>query len=188
MSLRIVKTDIPDVLIVEPDVFGDERGFFKEVYHEKKYISAGIRARFNQDNHSRSVKGVLRGLHYQLKNPQAKLVFVLKGSVFDVAVDIRLGSPWFGKWTGTVLTQDNHRQMFIPEGFAHGFCVLGETADFIYKCSSFFDPDDDRGILWSDPQIDINWNVHNPVVSEKDRALPLLCDVPEEFLPVYESL
>ncbi len=188
MSLKIIKTDIPDVLIIEPEVFGDARGVFKETYHEKKYLEAGIKVRFNQDNHSRSGKGVIRGLHYQLKNPQAKLVFVLKGSVFDVAVDIRRGSPWFGKWTGTVLTQDNHRQMFIPEGFAHGFCVLDETADFIYKCSSLFDPSDDRGILWSDPQIGIKWSIRNPVVSEKDMALPCLSDVDEDLLPVYERL
>lgn len=187
MSLKVLQTAIPDVLIVEPVVFGDARGFFKETYHEKKYIGAGIPVRFNQDNHSRSGKGVLRGLHYQLNSPQAKLVSVVKGAVFDVAVDIRRGSPWFGKWTGTVLTEQNHRQMFIPEGFAHGFCVLGEYADFMYKCSSFFDPEDDRGILWCDPQIGIEWKVHQPVVSEKDRALPCLKDVAEELLPVYEK-
>ncbi|VEN74290.1 dTDP-4-deoxyrhamnose-3,5-epimerase [Candidatus Desulfarcum epimagneticum] len=170
--MNIQTCAVPGPLIIEPDVFGDPRGFFMETYHRKRYEKAGIPHVFVQDNLSFSAKGVLRGLHFQKTRPQAKLVQALAGEVFDVAVDIRPGSETFGKWEGTLLSDKNKRQFFVPEGFAHGFCVISETALFAYKCSDFYDPEDEGGILWSDPDIGIDWPVENPVVSEKDRRLP----------------
>ncbi len=183
--MKIVKTSLEEVLIIEPAVFEDARGYFMETYHRQRYRASGIRSDFLQDNVSRSVRGTLRGLHYQHPHPQAKLVQVLQGSIFDVAVDIRRGSPGFGQWAGTELSDANRRQMFIPEGFAHGFCVLSAFALFSYKCSDLYAPECEGGILWSDPAIHIDWPVENPILSEKDKAYPRLADVPLDHLPVY---
>lgn len=185
--MNIVSTDIDGVLIIEPDVFKDNRGFFLETYQKKRYAAAGINSDFIQDNLSYSVRGTLRGLHYQLPNAQAKMVQVLKGEIYDVAVDIRRGSPSFGQWIGVHLSDDNKRQLFIPEGFAHGFCVLSETALFIYKCSDYYTPESEKGILWSDPELDINWPVNDPILSEKDGRYICLSKVEYENLPVYED-
>ncbi|MDQ7010479.1 MAG: dTDP-4-dehydrorhamnose 3,5-epimerase, partial [Mariprofundaceae bacterium] len=152
--MKVVETALPGVLVVEPDVHGDARGFFLETFHEARYAQHGIPGNdlhFVQDNHSRSRRGVLRGLHFQTKHPQGKLVSVAAGTVFDVTVDVRTGSPTFGRWMGVELSDENHRQLWIPPGFAHGFCVLSETADFQYKCTDFYDPKDEAGIVWNDP-------------------------------------
>ena len=167
--MKIIPSSIKDVLIIEPDIFDDPRGFFMETYHKKKYQEAGIHSVFVQDNFSFSRKNTLRGLHFQVSRPQAKLVQAICGEVFDVAVDIRPESPTFGKWVGALLSEKNRRQLFVPEGFAHGFCVLSDTACFLYKCSDFYAPDDESGIIWSDPDIGIKWPVDAPIVSEKDR-------------------
>ena len=175
--MNIITTSLEGVLIIEPRVFKDNRGFFMETYNQNKYQKSGINRHFVQDNLSYSRRGTLRGLHFQIRHPQAKLVQVITGEIFDVAVDIRKGSPTFGKWTGVVLSDQNKRQMFIPEGFAHGFCVLSETAHFSYKCSDFYVPDDEGGIIWSDPDIGIKWPVKDPVISEKDKHYPRLCEL-----------
>ena len=181
--MNIITTSLEDVLIIEPRIFKDNRGFFMETYNQNKYQKSGINRLFIQDNLSYSVRGTLRGLHFQINHPQAKLVQVITGEIFDVAVDIRKDSPSFGRWTGVVLSDQNKRQMFIPEGFAHGFCVISETAHFLYKCSNFYAPDDEGGIIWSDPDIGINWPVKNPVISEKDKHNPRLCELlPEQLL------
>ena len=185
MTIHFSDTSLPGVFLIEPPRFEDSRGFFMETYHEKKYAGIGIRRRFVQDNHARSRQGVLRGLHYQMNHPQAKLVYVVTGEIFDVAVDIRYGSPTFGKWVGVRLSGENRRQIFIPEGFAHGYAVLSKTADVIYKCSDLYAPEDEFGILWSDPAMGIAWPVKDPVISEKDQRLPGLKDVPEHHLPAY---
>lgn len=187
MPPRVIKTALPGVLLFESEVFGDSRGFFMETHNQKKYEDLGLKCTFVQDNYSHSAKGIIRGLHYQLNHPQGKLVFVVKGEVFDVAVDIRRGSPTFGHWRGEILSGANKRQMFIPEGFAHGFCVLSDTADFIYKCTDIYHPEDDRGINWSDKTICIEWPITNPALSEKDAGLPMLHQTPEELLPVYKN-
>jgi len=187
MTLKCTEKSIPGVLLIEPMVFEDDRGFFLETYHEKKYPEAGIDKPFVQDNHSHSCRGTLRGLHYQLKHPQGKLVYVIRGEVFDVAVDIRRGSSTFGQWTGTILSEKNKHQLFIPEGFAHGLCVISETADVLYKCTDLYAPGDEYGILWSDPVIGVDWPVENPVLSEKDAESPRLMDVPEELFPLYNK-
>lgn len=187
MTLKFTEKSLPGVLLIEPMVFEDDRGFFMETYHMGKYGEAGLDQAFVQDNHSQSRRFTLRGLHYQLKHPQAKLVYVIAGEILDIAVDIRRGSPTFGRWTGTLLSDKNKRQLFIPGGFAHGFCVLSEIADVIYKCTDLYTPGDEYGILWSDPTIDIVWPIENPGLSEKDAKNPLLNDVPEEHLPLYEA-
>ena len=180
--MNIITTSLEGVLIIEPRVFKDNRGFFLETYNQNKYQKSGINRRFVQDNLSYSVSGTLRGLHFQIRHPQAKLVQVITGEIFDVAVDIRKDSPTFGKWTGVVLSEQNKRQLFIPEGFAHGFCVLSNTAHFLYKCSDFYAPDDEGGITWSDPDIGIEWAVKDPVISEKDKHYPRLCELfPEQL-------
>ena len=174
--MKIIKTKIPDVLIIEPLVFGDDRGFFLESFNEKTFKEkTGLSPQFVQDNHSRSVKNVLRGLHYQIKQPQGKLVRVAIGEVFDVAVDIRKNSATFGQWTGCKLSAENKRQMWIPEGFAHGFVVLSETADFLYKTTDYYAPEYERSILWNDPELAIDWHLEDkPILSVKDKnALPL---------------
>lgn len=181
--MKIIQTTLKDVLIIEPKVFKDTRGFFMETYHQDRYIKGGINGSFVQDNLSYSVKGTVRGLHYQIRHPQAKLVQVIAGEIFDVAVDIRHASPTFGQWTGIHLSDQNKRQLFIPEGFAHGFCVMSDTALFSYKCSDFYHADDEGGILWSDPDIAIDWPVEDPIISEKDKHLPHLSDLPNEVLP-----
>jgi len=185
MALQCEKTPLPGVLILQPDRFGDERGFFMETFHREKYRPLGMDRDFVQDNFSHSCRGTLRGLHFQLRRPQAKLVMVLAGEVFDVAVDIRRGSPTFGKWFGLILSGGNLKQMFIPEGFAHGFCVMSEQADFMYKCTDFYDADDDRGILWSDPGIGIKWPERSPLLSAKDIRLPRLAEIAPDGLPSF---
>ncbi len=172
---KFIETPLKDALIVEPAVFGDHRGYFCETYSERDFAEAGIREKFVQDNESFSSLGVLRGLHFQKKNPQAKLVRVTHGSVFDVAVDLRKKSPTFGNWFGVLLTGENHRQFYIPEGFAHGFLVLSETAGFVYKCSRFYDASDEGGLLWNDPDLNIRWpleTIEQTRVSEKDLKNP----------------
>lgn len=187
MPVRFVKTSLPGVLVIEPDVFKDERGFFMETFNQRKYAKAGLNLVFVQDNHSHSRKGTLRGLHYQLHHPQAKLVYVVTGEILDVAVDIRRGSPTFGQWVGTVLSAENKRQIFVPEGFAHGFCIQTETADVIYKCTDLYHPGDDYGIFWADPTIGINWPIGDPSLSNKDSKNPKLSEIPDAHFPVYES-
>ncbi len=186
MSIKYTKTDLPGVLLIEPGVFKDSRGFFMETFHQKKYAEAGIYHAFLQDNYSHSTQGTLRGLHYQLKHPQGKLVYVITGEIYDVAVDIRRGSPGFGKWTGQYLSGKNKRQLFVPEGFAHGFCVISETADVLYKTTDLYNPDDEYGVLWSDPTIGIDWPVEAPIVSDKDKQFPGLKEVTETHLPIYK--
>jgi len=168
--MNIIHTLIPDVLIIEPKVFGDERGFFFESFNQKLWEEkTGVKTNFVQDNHSRSAKNVLRGLHYQIKQPQGKLVRVISGEVFDVAVDIRKNSPTFGKWVGEILSGDNKRQLWIPEGFAHGFLVLSDTAEFLYKTTDFWAPEYERSIIWNDPDLAIDWPlVGDPVLARKD--------------------
>ena len=186
MGLICEQTSIPGVLVFTPDIFGDARGFFLQTYQTRAYAAAGLDRVFVQDNLSRSCRGTVRGLHYQLRHPQGKLVSVLRGAVLDVAVDIRRGSPTFGKSVAVELSEENRRQLFVPEGFAHGFRVLSETADFHYKCTDFYAPGDEYGVLWSDPALGIPWgDVAAPVVSAKDQKLPRLADVPPELLPEY---
>ena len=185
MSLKVNKTALPGIIVFEPEVFGDRRGFFKEIYHKDKYEALGLKAAFVQDNHSLSTKGTIRGLHYQLNFPQGKLVFAISGEVFDVAVDIRYGSPEFGRWIGETLSENNSRQIYIPPGFAHGFCVLSETAEVIYKCTDLYHPEDDMGVNFSDSRIGIEWPVENRVLSDKDASLPMLHSIPQNLLPVY---
>jgi dTDP-4-dehydrorhamnose 3,5-epimerase len=183
--MKLAQTELEGVIVVEPRVFEDPRGFFMETFHRDRYEELGIRDDFCQDNLSFSGRNTLRGLHYQFPHAQAKLVQVLQGEIFDVAVDIRRGSPTFGRAVGVTLSERNRRQLFIPKGFAHGFCVLSETALFAYKCSDFYAPDCDRGVLWSDPAIGIQWPASNPLLSAKDQGLPLLKDIPPEQLPVF---
>ncbi len=185
MTLKFTEKSLPEVLLVEPRVFEDDRGFFMETFHAEKYIEMGISRPFVQDNHSHSRCGTLRGLHYQLKNPQGKLVYVVKGEIFDVAVDIRRGSPGFGRWTGDILSDKNNRQLYIPEGFAHGFCVLSETADVIYKCTDLYAPGDEYGVFWADETVDIVWPMENPILSAKDLKNPMLMDIEEAYLPLW---
>ncbi len=182
--MKFAKASLPGVIIVEPDVIGDARGYFMETYHAGKYAEGGIREAFVQDNFSRSVKNTLRGLHYQLGRAQGKLVYVVSGEVFDVAVDIRRGSPHFGKWFGITLSAENKRQIYVPPGFAHGFCVLSDTAQFIYKVTNFYSPKDERGIFWNDPAIGIPWPVKEPILSEKDHAYKTLKES-EKDLPRF---
>lgn len=172
--MRVTPTTIPEVLIIEPVVFKDERGFFMETYHAERYQKMGIDATFVQDNLSYSVKGALRGLHFQNPNAQAKMIQAIQGEIFDVAVDIRADSPTFGKWVGEYLSDKNQKQFFIPEGFAHGYCVLSPTALVAYKCSTLYSAADEKGIIWNDPELKIAWPGKNPLISEKDISLPQL--------------
>jgi len=183
--MEVTGTEIPGVLIIRPRVFGDHRGFFLETFHSGRYADIGIPGPFVQDNLSRSAEGVLRGLHYQLQYPQGKLVQVTRGAVFDVAVDIRHGSPGFGRWFGIELSETNHTQLYVPPGLAHGFCVLSGTADFSYKCTDYYHPEDEAGIIWNDPEIGIEWPVADPLLSEKDRNYPRLADLPDAMLPRF---
>jgi len=185
--VNIIETDLPGVLIVEPQVFGDERGFFMETWNGRRYEDAGLPGRFVQDNLSFSAHGVLRGLHFQNPQPQGKLVSVLRGEVFDVAVDIRVGSPTFGWWTGTTLSAENKRQFYVPPDFAHGFVVTSEAALFFYKCTNYYAPSSERVVLWNDPGIGIEWPVERPTLSDRDRAAPPLREVPEGSLPRYQA-
>ncbi|BAQ62178.1 dTDP-4-dehydrorhamnose 3,5-epimerase [Geminocystis sp. NIES-3708] len=176
--MKITVTKIPDVLIIEPKIFGDERGFFFESFNSKSWQEkTGLNTNFVQDNHSRSQKNVLRGLHYQIQQPQGKLVRAILGEIFDVAVDIRKKSPTFGQWVGEILTAENKKQLWIPEGFAHGFLVLSENAEVVYKTNNFYAPEYDRAIRWDDGDININWNIKiTPLLSQKDKNAPLLKD------------
>jgi dTDP-4-dehydrorhamnose 3,5-epimerase len=185
--MDVLKTEIGGVLVIAPKAFEDQRGFLMETFHRRRYEEAGIVADFCQDNLSFSCRNTLMGLHYQFPHEQAKLVQVLQGEILDVAVDVRRDSPTFGRWVRVALSGDNRRQMFIPKGFAHGFCVLSETALFIYKCSDFYAPDCDRGVFWSDPSVGIEWPVQVPLLSTKDEELPLLEEIPPEQLPEYKE-
>lgn len=180
--MRVVKTALEGVLIIEPQIFEDPRGFFLETYHQSRYQASVCDLLFVQDNLSFSVKNTLRGLHFQRRHPQAKLVQALTGEIFDVTVDIRPDSATFGRWLGVQLSERNKRQLFVPEGFAHGFCVLSPTAHVAYKCSDYYRPDDEGGILWSDPAISIDWPVKTPLISEKDGRLPLLANLRAEMV------
>lgn len=184
--MNVIETALPGVLIIEPEVFGDARGFFLETFHKQRYEEVGIPGEgleFVQDNHSRSRKGVLRGLHFQLENSQGKLVSAGTGAVFDVAADVNPDSPTFGQWVGVELSEQNHRQLWIPPGYAHGFCVLSDGADFQYKCTALYHPESDGGVAWNDPDLDIKWPIESPLLSEKDRALPKLSEAKREQLP-----
>ncbi len=175
--MEAVELAIPEVKLIKPRRFNDDRGFFQQTYHYEQYAEAGIMTRFVQDNWSRSSKGVLRGLHYQLEHPQAKLVSVIRGEVYDVAVDMRKSSSTFGQWVGELLSAENGHQLFVPEGFAHGFVVLSDTVDFMYKCSDFYTPGDEYGVIWNDPDLGVEWpDMETPLVSGKDAALPDLSD------------
>ncbi len=183
--MKFIKLEIPDVVVVEPDIFGDERGFFFETYKKNKFLKNGIEADFVQDNMSSSTKNVLRGLHYQLDPAaQGKLVRVVVGEIFDVAVDIRKGSPWYGKWAGQRLSAENGKSMYIPPGFAHGFCVLSDSAIFHYKCTNYYSKENERGLLWNDSEVGIEWPVSEDevILSEKDRNALSLSDIETNFI------
>jgi dTDP-4-dehydrorhamnose 3,5-epimerase len=184
MPFEFKRLELPDVILIKPKVFVDERGFFLETYKHSDFAAAGISEHFVQDNHSRSTKGVLRGLHYQ-KDPKAqgKLFYCVEGEIFDVAVDIRKGSPSFGKWVSAILSEKNKNMLYIPAGFAHGFCVMSEVADVLYKCTREYSSEDDRGILWNDNSINIDWPISNPILSKKDMQYPDLnrADINYEF-------
>lgn len=181
--MDVVRCDIPGLLLIEPQVFRDGRGHFLEWFQQERYQKAGLQSQFVQDNYSHSVQGTLRGLHYQLDYPQGKLVWTVRGEVYDVVLDLRRQSPTFGRWRGIVLSEKNHRQIYIPPGMAHGFCVMSETADVIYKCTDRYAPEHERTIRWNDPQLAIDWPVKSPLVSEKDSRGLLFADAPN-----YESL
>ena len=183
--MKIIKTPLPGCLVIEPAVYGDARGFFYESFNAAKFAELGLDLRFVQSNVSRSARGVLRGLHYQWPHPQGKLVSVLEGEVYDVAVDIRVGSPTFGQWAAAVLSADNKRHFWIPEGFAHGFAVLSEHATFAYQCTALYDRDADAAIRWNDAAIAVDWPIAEPTLSDKDAKAPFLADVPRERLPTY---
>jgi dTDP-4-dehydrorhamnose 3,5-epimerase len=194
--MKVTPTKLQEVLVIEPDAFGDARGFFLETFSQKRYEQAlaqygagqaGIKLKFVQDNVSFSAKNILRGLHFQYPNPQGKLVQVLSGEVFDVAVDIRLGSPTFGQWVGETLSAANHKQIYVPPGFAHGFCVLSDTALFSYKCTDYYNPSTEGGIMYNDPDIGIVWPVTEPTISKKDAGCPRLRDIPKNKLPQFRE-
>lgn len=181
--MKVFETKLSGVVRIEPRVFGDSRGYFMETWNQSDYAQAGLNTSFVQDNLSFSSRGVLRGLHFQNPNGQGKLVYVLQGAVFDVAVDIRAGSPTFGQWAGFTLSAENHHQLYIPVGFAHGFCVISETALFAYKCTDMYNPEAEGGIIWNDPDLAIDWPITTPVLSEKDRKYSRLKDIPMRRLP-----
>jgi len=185
--MKVVETELPGCLVLEPQVFGDARGFFYESFNRDKLVAAGLDLQFVQGNVSQSARGVLRGLHYQWPKPQGKLVSVLDGEVWDVAVDIRRGSPTFGRWTAVVLSAENKRHFWIPEGFAHGFVVLSETALFTYLCTETYDRAADAAIRWDDAQLAVDWPVRSPLVSDKDAAAPFLDAVPADRLPTFAA-
>jgi len=185
--VKVTETKLPGVVVVEPRVFGDERGFFMETWHQARYEDAGLPSRFVQDNLSFSTRGVLRGLHFQDPDQQGKLVQVLDGEVFDVAVDVRVGAPTFGEWEGATLSSENKRQFYVPEGFAHGFLVISDRALFAYKCTAKYNQSAEGFVLWNDPEIGIEWPLEErPILSEKDRAARPLREIPAEQLPQYE--
>lgn len=184
--MRVLPTELPEVLVIEPSIHRDSRGFFFESYNAERYGTSGIKGAFVQDNHSRSQRNTVRGLHLQVARPQAKLIRVLVGQIFDVAVDVRVGSPTFGKWVGVELSADSFRQYYIPEGFAHGFSVLSDSAEIEYKCTDFYDPAGQIGIAWNDPDLAIPWRVSEPILSDRDRVNPMLRDA-TDLLPRYRS-
>jgi dTDP-4-dehydrorhamnose 3,5-epimerase len=184
--VRASSTDLPEVVLIEPDVYKDNRGFFLETYHAGKYREIGIRQPFVQDNHSRSVQGTVRGLHLQVRRPQAKLIRVVAGEIFDVAVDVRRGSPNFGRWVGVTLSAASFAQLFVPAGFAHGFSVLSPVAEIEYKCTDLYDPSDEVGIAWNDPDLAIPWRCEAPTLSERDRKNPPLKALMDR-LPTYAT-
>ncbi len=184
--MRVVPTDIPEVLVIEPDVHVDGRGFFVETYQAERYREHGIEGPFVQDNHSRSVAGTLRGLHLQLRRPQGKLIRVIEGEIFDVAVDVRRGSPTFGRWVGVTLTAENFRQCYVPHGFAHGFSVVSAIAQVEYKCTDLYDPASEVGIAWNDPALGISWPVDQPLLSRRDSQHPTLAALTDR-LPRYST-
>ena len=189
--MNIITTNLPGVIVIEPKVYVDKRGFFLETFREDVLLQAGINAHFVQDNHTRSSQGVLRGLHYQTTQTQGKLVRVAAGSVFDVVVDVRSSSPTFGQWYGTELNEDNMKMIYVPLGFAHGFVVLSETADFIYKCTDYYHPESEQGIAWDDPDLNIDWSIAEIAekisLSDKDKQNVKLKDQPAEKLPAYKD-
>ena len=185
--MKVLGTRLPGVVVLEPDVYGDHRGFFLETWNQRRYEEAGIRETFVQDNVSFSRRGILRGLHFQNPLAQGKLVQVLSGEVLDAAVDVRVGSPTFGQWIGEVLSGENHKQMYIPPGFAHGYCVVSEEALFSYKCTDFYSPDTEHGIIWNDPDLNIDWPVEAPLLSKKDASYSMLKDLPSYKLPRVEG-
>src|SRR5690348_13192721 len=185
--MQLIETSLPGVLELRPVIHRDARGFFIETYHNAKFADLGIAEAFVQDNHSRSLRGTLRGLHYQLRQPQAKLCRVVEGEALDVAVDIRCGSPTFGKWTSVLLSAEEQNQIYVPKGFAHGFLALSDTVQFLYKCSDFYNPEDEHGIAWNDPELRIGWGIAAPLVSSRDAAYSALAQVPREFLPEYQE-
>ena len=178
--MKVKETTLPGLILIEADCFGDQRGFFMETWQKERYRSFGIEEEFVQDNLSYSEHGVLRGLHFQNPQGQGKLVYVIKGEVYDVAVDIRKGSPTFGKWEGHYLSGENRSQLYVPAGFAHGFCVTGDCALFAYKCTDYYNREAEKGLLWNDPEIGIDWPLENPVLSEKDAVLPRLKDLKDD--------
>lgn len=184
--MKVEEARIPGVLVIEPAVHGDDRGFFMETYSRDRYAEAGVPAEFVQDNLSLSSRGILRGLHLQHPHDQGKLCSVLQGEVFDVAVDVRVGSPTFGRWSGVILSERNKKQLYVPPGFAHGFCVLSERAMFSYKCTDFYSASSELGVAWDDPEIGIRWPIESPQLSEKDRRNRRLEDIPSDKLPRYE--
>ena len=185
--MKIITTNLPGVIVFEPKKFGDKRGFFLETFRADVLQDAGINTQFVQDNHSRSSKGVLRGLHYQMTQTQGKLVRVATGAVFDVAVDVRHGSPTFGQWYGAQLDEDNMRMMYVPPGYAHGFVVLSDTTDFIYKCTNYYHPESEQGIAWDDPDIGIKWPITEVALSDKDKNNSRLKDQTSDKLPDFQN-
>jgi dTDP-4-dehydrorhamnose 3,5-epimerase len=184
--MKVTSLEIPGALLIEPSLYRDQRGLFCEIFHEQRYADVGLTDRFVQDNVSRSVRGTLRGLHYQEPHAQGKLVVVMEGAVYDVVVDIRKGSPTFGTWRGFDLSSDNYRQLYVPPGCAHGFCVTTEQAVVLYKCTDFYSPKDERGVLWNDPALGIPWPVSSPLLSAKDQAYGTLA-ASHDALPLYQS-
>lgn len=185
--MKVFQTSLPEVLLLQPTIYTDNRGAFYELHHGKKFSELGILSNFVQDNVSFSKKNVLRGLHYQLHHPQDKLVHVIRGTAWDVVVDIRKGSPNFGKWVSCILSEENHSQIFIPKGFAHGFCALSDTVDFLYKCSDYYDSTSEYGIAWNDPLLNISWPIDNPILSEKDANNSMLSKLVKAHLPIYDK-
>jgi dTDP-4-dehydrorhamnose 3,5-epimerase len=183
--MQRIETSLPGVVELRPEVFRDARGYFAETYHRDKFAEAGIKDCFVQDNHSSSRKGALRGLHYQLRHPQAKLCRAIQGEALDVVVDVRLGSPYFGKWSCVVLSAEKMNQVYVPPGFAHGFLSLSDRVQLLYKSSEFYHPEDEFGVLWNDQQLEISWNITAPLLSEKDSHLPVLSEISHQNLPQY---